>query len=189
MTPADNPGEWVTGYWIETISGRRIDPVMPDPRQIDIGDIAHALANQCRFTGHVSSFFSVAQHSVLVSLIVDEEYALEGLLHDASEAYLSDLARPVKVQPAFKAVYGVAEERLMFVIAEVFALHWPIPKEVKVADEALLRAEARDLLPNSSGWWREGGDPWPEPVVPVDPVEARRMFLARYAQLTTRFPA
>ena len=185
MSEHTAPGDWVTGYWIETFHGRRVDPVAPDPSQIAIDDIAHALARQCRFTGHVRDFLSVAQHSVHVSELVPPEHALAALLHDASEAYLSDLARPVKVQPAFKRVYGLAEERLMRTIAGVFGLAWPFPDAVKLADDAVLRAEARDLLPHSGGWWREGtGAPAPFAIVAWAPEEAEWRFLARFNQLT-----
>ena len=182
MIPPENPGDWVAGYWIETFHGRRVDPVNPDPDQIAIDDIAHALARQCRFTGHSRDFYTVAQHSVLVSWRCPLECALEGLLHDAGEAYLADLARPVKVQPAM-AAYREAEERLERVIAAKFGLVFPWPAAVKRADDAVLRAEARDLLPNSCGWWREGGDPAPVVVHPWSPAEAERMFLAEYASI------
>ena len=79
-----------------TYTGKEFYPLDPNPADIDIKDIAHALSNCCRFAGHIKSFYSVAQHSVIVSELCEPENALAGLLHDASEAYLSDIARPVK---------------------------------------------------------------------------------------------
>jgi hypothetical protein len=86
------------GPYIQTVSGRRFNPFEPDREQIDISDIATALANQCRFGGHTRTFYSVAQHSCLISDLVRERGggaadALSALLHDASEAYLVDLRR------------------------------------------------------------------------------------------------
>ena len=138
---------------IVTYSGRVIEPLNPDPAQIDIEDIAHALANQCRFTGHTREFYSVAQHSVLVSYECAPEDALWGLLHDASEAYLADIARPVKKFTDWGEVYFVAEEILMAAVEKRFDLEYPseqyfiMPQSVKAADDVLLRTEMRDLMP------------------------------------------
>jgi 5'-deoxynucleotidase YfbR-like HD superfamily hydrolase len=82
--------------WIQTYQGGCFEPFNPHPDQIHIRDIAHALALTCRFTGHCLDFYSVAQHSVMVSQIVSHKHALAGLLHDASEAYLTDVASPIK---------------------------------------------------------------------------------------------
>ncbi|MFG0247924.1 MAG: phosphohydrolase, partial [Phycisphaeraceae bacterium JB051] len=77
--------------WIQTYTGKAFYPLREDPGIIDIRDIAHALSLQCRFNGHCSDFYSVAQHSVHVSEVVPQAFALWGLLHDAAEAYMSDL--------------------------------------------------------------------------------------------------
>src|SRR5271165_7548492 len=84
------------GDWIQTYTGRVMYPLDPRPEEINIIDIAHALSNLCRFTGHVRTFYSVAEHSVRVSQHCDPKDALWGLLHDASEAYLADMSRPMK---------------------------------------------------------------------------------------------
>ena len=97
--------------FIGTFSGLRFWPLDPNPEKILIADIAHALAHQCRFGGHASKFYSVAEHSVHVSKLCLPEHALWGLLHDASEAYLVDLPRPLKLLPEF-APYREAERRL-----------------------------------------------------------------------------
>ena len=128
----------IEGSMIATFSGRYVDPLHLSPDDVNIEDIAHALANQCRFTGHTLEFFSVAQHSVLVMRTLPIEHKFWGLLHDASETYLSDVARPLKQDPYFGQAYRGAEGRAMRAIASAFDLPWPEPPEVKVADNVLL---------------------------------------------------
>jgi len=82
--------------WIQTISGRKFPLAEPDPNQIDIEDIAHALSMLCRFNGHCTQFYSVAEHSMHVSHEISNDLALAGLLHDAAEAYLGDVPSPLK---------------------------------------------------------------------------------------------
>jgi hypothetical protein len=142
------------GDWIQTYSGVAFYPLDPRPDEIHIEDIAHALAMQCRFTGHVRRFYSVAEHSVRVSEVCDPNDALWGLLHDASEAYLIDVARPVK-RMACMVPYREAEERLMQAIAERFGLAWPEPATVKHGDKCMLAIEARDMMPTVWPDWRE----------------------------------
>lgn len=164
---------------ITTYSGRSIQPLEPDPDLIDIEDIAHALSNNCRFTGHVREFYSVAQHSVLCSTIVSDELKLTALLHDASEAYLSDIARPIKSQPEFGDVYKKYESRLEAAIAERFRLDYPYPDEIKWADNVLLRTEQRDLMPDEV----EGFETLDYEIIPWQPEQAEIKFLATYLKL------
>lgn len=167
---------------IVTFSGRILYPLNPDPADLAIEDIAHALANSCRFTGHVRSFYSVAQHSIHVSEIVAPELALTGLLHDASEAYLSDISRPVKRQPGFGEVYKAAEQRLMDAVALAFGIEWPPPEAIHRADDILLRTEQRDLMPDLL---RVPGDDYLDArIQPWGPAKAERRFLHRYHELT-----
>lgn len=177
--------EKVDGF-IVTYTGDTIYPLNPDPAHIHIEDIAHALANSCRFTGHVREFYSVGQHSVLASLVVSPELAMTALLHDASEAYLSDIARPVKQQPGFGAVYREAEEKLMHAIAERFEIEWPMPDEIRVADSLLLVTEARDLMAGGTSQWSKAYqeiEPLPMPITSWLPREAETRFLTRYYEL------
>jgi hypothetical protein len=168
--------------WIQTYSGRHFDPTHPDTEQLCIEDIAHALSLLCRFNGHSREFYSVAEHSVRVSYIVPAEHALWGLLHDAGEAYLSDVPRPVKEWlPQFNEV----EDRLLQVIVEHFGLSWPMPASVKVADDTMLVTEFRDLMATIPDGWEERHPPHPDPVVPVPPHEAKALFLARFRELTS----
>lgn len=153
----------LTDGQIRTFSGRAFSPLDPDPSDIDILDIAHALSLNCRFTGHTRFHYSVAQHSVLVASLVEDELRLTALLHDASEAYLSDIARPIKQQPAFGDVYKEFEGRLERAIAERFALTYPWPKAVKNADEIALVTEARDLMFGTAGW--------KEPLASIEPLQ------------------
>lgn len=175
------PKENEDGSWIALYNGGWIVPLKPDPKAIDIYDIAHSLALQCRFTGHTTEFYSTAQHSYYVSLIVPKEDALWGLLHDASETYVSDVARPIKHSLSeFGDMYRSVEEVLAKAVAERFGLPWPEPDSVKRADKMMLRAEQRDLMPNDP----EPLEAWEGKVEPWDWRFAEKMFLKRYAELT-----
>ena len=128
------------GDWFQTYSGRQFWPCDPKPEEIYLVDIAHALSNQCRFAGHCQRFYSVAQHSVIVSEQVPFEHAVWGLLHDAAEAYLVDLPRPIKRHSVLGREYKLLEEQLQTCIAWRFGLqNTPeIPACVHVADDRAL---------------------------------------------------
>jgi len=123
---------------IRTHSGIYINPFEPTPDQITIEDIAHSLSMQCRFAGHLPKFYSVAQHSVECSNMVNSHFQLQALMHDASEAYLLDIPSPIKkVIPAYRS----AENNLMNIIAEKFGFTYPLYKIVKWADQEMLEFE------------------------------------------------
>lgn len=169
--------------WILTFTGRRFRPLQPDPDLLDVRDIAHSLSLLCRFNGHCLRYYSVAEHSVRVSRILPPDLALWGLLHDAAEAYVSDLPRPVKRQvPAFNDY----EDALLRVIAARFGLAWPMPQEVRHADDVLLATERRDLMPPDPAPWGLRGDALPEAIVPLGPEEAERLFLDRFQEIAGR---
>jgi uncharacterized protein len=182
-----------TGDWMQTATGRRFYPLDPRPEEVCIEDIAAALSRVCRFGGHCREFYSVAQHCVHVSEACSPEDALWGLLHDAAEAYLGDLIRPLKRQE-FAAEWREVEERLQRTINEAFGLYgerssffetywWP-PKSVKEADEALLATEARDLMGNAAlETWRLPQPPLPDLITPWSPQQAEAMFLRRFREL------
>lgn len=174
---------------IMTYSGVVFRPLEPESGLILIEDVAHATANSCRFTGHVKAFYSVAQHSVHVSDLLrayfTPELALWGLLHDASEAYLSDLARPIKKQEGLGDVYLACENLLMRAVCERFDLEWPMPAEVKWADDVLLRAEQRDLMPGKDYPIDEANKFWPGAIESWLPEKAKELFLERFEALTT----
>ncbi len=166
--------------WIQTFSGKRFWPMQPRAEDIDIRDIAHSLSLQCRFNGHCLAFYSVAEHSVRVSRVLPAELALWGLLHDAAEAYLSDLPRPVKKQiPLFEQ----AEDRLLELIAGHFKLSWPMPQAVKQADDTLLMTEMRDLMQEVREPWRIDAEPLVERIEPVSAERVEAMFLERFGSL------
>lgn len=169
--------------WITTQSGKHFDFLNMSPDAICIDDIACALSNLCRFTGHVQDFYSVAQHSVHVSYLVPPEFALEALLHDAAEAYCNDLAAPLKkLLPDYRRIIQSVEE----VIAGKFGIPAEMSAAVKQADLAMLATERRDLdlddgtpLPIL-----EGIDPAPFLLSPLNPRQARVRFLQRFYELT-----
>jgi len=170
---------------ILTYTGRWFDVFDPRPEDVDILDIAHALSLTNRYGGHTDLPYSVAQHSVLASQEVPEEDAMWALLHDAGEAYLGDVPKPIKVNlPAFEE----AEDRVLRVIAEKFGLEWPMPRSVKEADLRLLLTEARDLMPGPlSNYrpWAPGVEPYDWSIsVPKVWTGAKRQFLSRYEVLS-----
>ncbi len=157
---------------IRTFTGKYFNPCNPEIDLICIEDIAHALSMQTRFGGHLPVFYSVAQHCVLAAREVSDEYRLTTLLHDASEAYLIDVPRPVKEQ---LSNYKEIEHRLMKIIAAKFSIAWPLPEWVKIADEYMLRYEWQSLMLNDC----------PQP--PIEPWEqqlAEAQFLAQFHKLT-----
>lgn len=169
--------------WIATYTGGVFFPLAPRIEDVRISDIAHALAQLCRFAGHTRTFYSVAQHSVLVSHLCSQQDALWGLLHDASEAYLSDIVSPLK-RASGMGGYRVIEQRVQQTIAQAFTLPLVEPSSVKAADQALLRIEQRDLVTMPDGWdvhvpaHHRRIEPW-------TPAHAEERFLARFMELTT----
>jgi len=152
-------------------------------KDVHIFDIAHGLALTCRFSGQCLRFYSVAEHSVYVSKAV-EKFGLDaarwGLLHDASEAYLTDVPSPIK--PCLVG-YSEIEERIQRVIAEKFDLPWPCPRQVKEADKAILRDEQEQVMLRSEHAWflpERGLDVW---IAAVGPEDARIRFANRWMEL------
>lgn len=174
---------------IQTQSGMFVNPLNLDANLIDINDIAHSLSNQCRFGGHTRQFYSVAEHSLAVSAMAEKAtkdpkrrlaVARAGLLHDASEAYLVDLPKPIKAQmPKYKEV----EESAQMLIANVLGIEWPFPPEVHEADVKMLVTEMRDLMPSADR------SALPEPykevsiVWPLSPEGAKTLFLQRFTAI------
>jgi hypothetical protein len=166
--------------WMQTYTGKQFWPLNPIIEDINIEDIAHALSMQCRYGGHVRKFYSVAEHSVLVSENVPPKDALWGLLHDATEAYLVDVPRPVKRQ---LSEYATIERNLMDAICLCFGLDYEMPDSVKAADNSILMDEREELMSTPPADWGYNEPPlgiimpcWP-------PCEAKINFLRRYARL------
>jgi uncharacterized protein len=177
----------MSARYFRTFTGRHVYPLASEPSQIDIEDIGHSLARLCRFLGHTEEFYSVAQHSVLVSRLVPPEDALWGLLHDASEAYLGDLPAPIKRDPAM-AFYRDIEDRLLRTIAARFCLRPEMPESVKRADRLLLATEFRDVVHLEDMDWIErecGCAPCLNLIiVPWPPLVAEYRFYERFAELS-----
>jgi 5'-deoxynucleotidase YfbR-like HD superfamily hydrolase len=128
---------------VRTYSGIYFDFLNPTIDMINIEDIAHSLSNQCRFNGHLPNFYSVAQHSVHCAEMVSEPYKLQALLHDASEAYIVDIPKPIK---PYLTNYKDMEDKIMYLIAEKFGFDYPFSQEVKKADEDRLIFEWENIF-------------------------------------------
>jgi 5'-deoxynucleotidase YfbR-like HD superfamily hydrolase len=189
------------GNYICTFTGRKFWPLDPSPDDVDVQDIAHALSNMCRWTGHIREFYSVAQHACMVADLVSsfgKQHALAGLHHDSAEAYLSDICSPTKqflycryqlrdllVTKSFED----AEARIEACVNEAFEIFTPliVREEVKKADRLALRWEAHHFMTL----------PADDPIhaiplieayrtTPWSPAEAKHQFLARHTAFSTR---
>jgi hypothetical protein len=141
---------------------------------------------QCRFGGHVLQFYSVAEHSWRLSQVCDEHFALWGLLHDAAEAYLVDLPRPLKHFSEMGDAYKHIENRLMEVICEKFGLPKEQPADIKRSDDFMLRWEARDLMATPQVTWKSMQG-FVGPKGRMEPMTSRLSeiaFLERFYELT-----
>jgi hypothetical protein len=172
------------GYNATTSSGKPFWPLAPELNDIRITDIAEHLSRICRYGGALRSdvqFYSVAQHSVLCSLHVPPDHAVEALLHDAAEAYVGDMVRPLKLMmPEYRAV----EDQIDRLIRQKFNLPAEMSTLVKQADRSACATERRDLLAESPGLdWGPMPRTWSDRIEPLLPFEARDLFIARARQL------
>lgn len=169
--------------WMQTCTGAKFWPLDPRPEDVRVSDIAHHLSLICRFGGATRTHYSVAQHSVIVAKAAKDAKApsldvFAALLHDAAEAYLGDVIRPIKHSRAF-AGYRLAEPRVHAAICRRFGVRPDrAPDVIRWADEATCAAERRDLFDG-------GGIPWSglraralaETIIPISPIEAELLFL------------
>jgi uncharacterized protein len=179
---------------IQTFSGRRVNPFKPDPDEFDIEDIAHALANQCRFGGHCRAYYSVAQHSCLLTDLVEAEHGDAvaqrwALLHDAAEAYLVDLPHPLKHGSDLGRLFRQVEQPLQAAICQRFGLQGEPPSRLREIDRALLATEKAALVRPAWDWPELQGivavtiaiDPWLPP-------QAADEFITRYERTQAHIP-
>lgn len=169
------------GDWIQTATGRQFWPMDPRPCEVFIEDIAHALSMLCRFGGHALRFYSVAEHCVLLSQVAPDEFKLWALLHDASEAYLVDVPRPIK---PFLHGYSSAEAKIMRAVEERFNLHLGIPEQVERLDRAILTDERKQVMAAPPQPWSTDGEPLGVTLRCWPPHRARRMFLSAFHALS-----
>jgi len=169
----------VSADFMTTISKKRIYYENPTVEMFDINDIAHSLSNICRFGGHIRKHYSVAQHSVMVSNLVPHHLALAALLHDASEAYLSDIVRPAK---RLLAEYKELELKIQSVIEERFAVTFD-HEEIHIADNKALYAEALYFYGDIDDWGLDGFEHYAT-ITPLPAEHARLMFMYRFSELT-----
>ena len=177
-----------TDTYIETYSGKKFNFLKPNPDDIDIIDIAHSLGMQCRYTGHAKTFYSIAEHSIVVSKLCCPEHAFWGLMHDATEAYLTDVASPVK---RHLLNYKEIETNLMNAICLKYGLPEKMPEEVHNADMEALRSEARYLMTSRGEDWKinQNND---NPIIDVEFKNythntAKVAFLSEFEDLWTRY--
>ena len=180
--------------WIGTYSGRKFYPYDPKPEDVSVEDIAHSLSLQNRFNGHCERMYSVAQHSIncaklLKDLGYDVKYQLYALLHDASEAYLSDIVSPVK---EYLPVYYEIEEQVQNVIWEYFGLPKPTKEYrgiIHFGDNQLLYWEGVKLTKNIDNWTERYKNALDDFNPPEDwfeeklPSEVKREFINLLEQL------
>ena len=156
------------GTWVNSFTGRKIRPLHPYREMFSLKDIAHHLSQICRYTGATREPYSVAQHSILVAIRAGElarkacktkkeriKIMRWGLIHDASEAYLLDLANPVKITDRYE-MYRKDEKRIMRAVCRWLKLPEKEPDEVKQADKEMLAIEVRDCIENvHPDWYKE----------------------------------
>jgi hypothetical protein len=176
--------------YIETVSGIKFEFLNPKPEQFDIKDIAHALSMNCRYVGHCRNFYSVAEHSWQMARMLSDcsvEIQLAALLHDASEAYITDVASPVKQH---LPDYQKMEDNIQIALFEKYGLEYPLHPAVKHADRVMLSIEAHYLLPskgNDWGMWKQTNRPKVDPIfkpICMEPRQARINFMDKFYELT-----
>lgn len=175
--------DWKAGDWMHTFTGKKFYPMDPRAEDICIEDIAHSLGLQCRYNGHVKEFYSVAEHCVHMSYAVSPKNALWALLHDATEAYVGDMIRPLK---KFMPEYVVAEDNVMAAICERFRLtQLTMPKEVNDADNRILLTERDALMVKTDHRWAvDDLEPLPVTIQGWSASWAEFMYLLRFKELT-----
>lgn len=177
--------------YIETYTGILFNFLDPPEEQFNIVDIAHSLSMTCRYTGHCQRFYSVAEHSWHMSRMLEgcgRDIQLAALLHDGGEAYLPDVASPIK---QYLPDYNAIEDNILSKLFSKYGLEYPMHPAVKAADRAMLSIEASYLLKSKGNDW----DMWKQSTRPMidvayrpvcmGPQQAKEVFLERYQELMT----
>lgn len=179
------------GEWFQTYSGRQYWPLDPLPDDVILDDVAIGLARICRFGGHTCRFYSVAQHSIFVSYHVPAYLALQGLMHDAHEAYTGDMIRPLKVGirnyigTGWDVIENMNQNAITIALGGAI-LGDEAHKLVKSADNKALATERRDLLLPTEHEWHSGGEvAVDEKIIPMRSDEAFIAFINRYEELVS----
>ena len=176
------------GDWIQTWSGKQFWPCSPKAEDVDIWDIAHSLSNLCRYGGHVTKFYSVAEHSIHIAEALRRDgQSLDvikwGLLHDGTEAYCADVPRPLK---PYLQNYDIIESSIEKVIIEKFGLSDKIPEIVQDYDVRITVNEMTLLMPSKIDHLRKNYNWEPVPDVKIKnwtPNVAKTNFLFMYNEL------
>lgn len=183
----------MTGAWIQTYTGVQFSYTNCNPGMISITDIARALSHACRFNGHCRYFYSVAQHSVLVSEQCKHPFL--GLMHDAPEAYTGDMVRPLKQILTPDSPYKVIDDiiwKAMLAKWSKLAATGEEMEDCKTVDMRMLVTESYDLLQNGPhADWDINQTNFPRydfTITPWHPEEAMQRFLLRYQQLSGHWP-
>lgn len=169
---------------VQLYSGAMFNLLEPDCSEINIEDIAHSLSNQCRFNGHTKRFYSVAQHSVLVSYLVEPSQALAALMHDSAEAYYGDIPTPLK---RLLPLIEQKEAETLKLIFNLIGLPYPLTPEIHHADKQMLAAEVNQLLnpAHEPEYWQciAHITPPTTKIFTLTPRLAEKLFLGRFYQL------
>jgi len=180
----DNKYDSDKGGWMQTFGGRQFFPLAPRPEDVHIEDIAHSLAYQCRYGGHTRFFYSVAEHSALMSdwvaLTSTPFNALVALMHDTAEAYIGDVIRAIKHRmPQFLEIERAVEE----VVFGVFKLPAKLPPFIKELDNRIICDERRVLMERTRPWVHDELEPLGITIRCWPPAVAEQEFLRRYYAL------
>jgi len=167
--------------WIRSWSGKRIDFLDLDPKEITKEDIAVGLSRECRFGNHTQPIYVVAQHCVLASYLVPSHLAFAALLHDASEAYLRDIPSPLKdILPGYRRI----EREFEKILFKKYGVPYPIPPEIKEVDIKLRKLESHLFMKDSAESKKPRKDFVEIDIVPWTPDEAKEKFLQRWEELS-----
>jgi len=164
-----------TEDFIETYTGKKFHFLKPRPEEICIRDIAHSLSLKCRYSGHCKEFYSVADHSLRVATILPNEFKLSGLLHDATEAYMPDVPRPIKKKFGLRKY----EDTIWSIIADKYGVVQS--KEIEYADDVLIATEARQLMENMDDW-ADLPPPIQGILIPLTPHQAELIFIQAFTR-------